>query len=347
MLAAKKLLRPGLLCGGPQDPDGSFLLLRFLRARRMDVAKAAAMWEAMVRWREGEGMAEVLAAGARGGSCLGAEEMEAARAYHPRGYHGVDKGGRPIYMELLGRAEPQRLLERVGLERYVAQRAAEAEYMQARRMPACSIAAGARIEAQTAVVDVGGVGMRSFSAAARRLLGAIQQVLGQFYPETLHCLYIVNASRGFRIVWAWIRPFLDPATVARIRILGHDFADSLLQAIDPDQLPAFLGGRCSCPGAGGCLASDIGPWNDPAILHKLLQPPPPPPPTTTTTMTSHSSSSSTRQILPRHRSFRSKASDLHLRISAVESEHSHVKRLLQEILCKQDQVLNVLRELGD
>ena len=91
-LAATGLLRSGI--AGRDEEDDRLLLLRFLRARKMDVAKAAAMWEAMIRWRDQ--MEEVLAAGAAGEFPLRPEEIQIAREFHPRGYHGVDKGGEGV-----------------------------------------------------------------------------------------------------------------------------------------------------------------------------------------------------------------------------------------------------------
>lgn len=32
------------------------------------------------------------------------------------------------------------------------------------------------------------------------------------------------------------------------------------------QLPVFLGGMCSCQNEGGCLRSEMGPWNDPELM---------------------------------------------------------------------------------
>lgn len=36
------------------------------------------------------------------------------------------------------------------------------------------------------------------------------------------------------------------------------------------QLPDFLGGSCKCPGEGGCLRSNKGPWNDPDIMKVMF-----------------------------------------------------------------------------
>ena len=44
----------------------------------------------------------------------------------------------------------------------------------------------------------------------------------------------------------------------KIDIQGADYAATLLQYIEPSELPAALGGSCKCP--GGCTRSDAGPW---------------------------------------------------------------------------------------
>lgn len=46
--------------------------------------------------------------------------------------------------------------------------------------------------------------------------------------------------------------------VDKIDIQGADYTSTLLQYIEPSELPAALGGTCVCP--GGCTRSDAGPW---------------------------------------------------------------------------------------
>ncbi|XP_042052877.1 phosphatidylinositol/phosphatidylcholine transfer protein SFH12-like isoform X4 [Salvia splendens] len=112
-------------------------------------------------------------------------------------------------------------------------------------------------------------GMNHFSNPARYLFMEIQKIDSCYYPETLHLLFIVNAGPGFRVLWKVIKAFLDARTLAKIIVLGSDYKRSLIEAIDPSNLPSFLGGDCTFCDTGGCLFSDKGPWNDPEITATL------------------------------------------------------------------------------
>lgn len=87
--------------------------------------------------------------------------MNEIKQYYPQGYHGVDKEGRPVYIERLGKIDVDRLLKVTTPERYLKYQISEYEKTCRIRFPACSVAANRHISRSTAILDVEGV-VRNF-----------------------------------------------------------------------------------------------------------------------------------------------------------------------------------------
>ncbi|KAK2990069.1 hypothetical protein RJ640_025432 [Escallonia rubra] len=284
------LVQKGLL---PARHDDYHTMLRFLKARKFDLEKTVHMWAEMLNWRKEYGADSII-------QDFVYDEYEEVQRYYPHGYHGVDKEGRPVYIERLGKAEPSRLMGVTTVERFLKYHVQGFEKIFAEKFPACSIAAKRHIDSTITILDVHGMNWMSFGKVAHDLVMRMQKIDGDNYPETLHQMFIVNAGNGFKLLWNTAKGFLDPRTAAKIhvrgytsvfalkateghvklvnidselmlQVLGNKYRNRLLEVIDSSQLPDFLGGGCSCPNEGGCLRSDKGPWNSPEVM-KVWQP---------------------------------------------------------------------------
>ncbi|XP_021907329.1 phosphatidylinositol/phosphatidylcholine transfer protein SFH9 [Carica papaya] len=194
------------------------------------------------------------------------DEYEEVQFCYPHGYHGVDKDGRPVYIERIGKIDPSKLMSVTTVDRFLRYHVQGFEKAFAEKFPACSIAAKRHIDSTTTILDVQGINWMSFGKVAHDLVMRMQKIDGDNYPETLHQMYIVNAGNGFKLLWNTAKGFLDPKTTSKIHVLGTAFHNKLLEVIDASQLPYFLGGTCSCSNEGGCMRSNKGPWSDLDIM---------------------------------------------------------------------------------
>lgn len=156
------------------------------------------------------------------------------------------------------------------------------------RLPACSRMSGRLLETCCTILDLDGVGYKAMMAVTEVAKSATK-ISQDCYPERLGKLFVINAPWYFKYLYAAVKTFLDPVTVAKIEVLGSDYQKTLLAQIPAENLPWYLGGTCTCGGnkveeqqldklktrwgaswfnsglkdsENCCMHSDAGPWQE-------------------------------------------------------------------------------------
>ncbi|KAI9831198.1 MAG: cytosolic factor, phosphatidylinositol/phosphatidylcholine transfer protein [Phylliscum demangeonii] len=246
-------LRMVLESQGYTERLDTLTLLRFLRARKFHVDLAKQMFTECEKWHKEFGVDYLV-------RNFTYEEKAKVFEYYPQYYHNVDKDGRPVYIEQLGKIDLSAMYKITTGDRMLQNLVVEYEKFADPRLPACSRKAGRLLETSCTILDLKGVGLSNISS----VYGYVKQasaISQNYYPERLGKLYLINAPWGFASVFGIIKGFLDPVTVSKIRVLGSGYQHEVLEQIPKANLPAQFGGSCHCP--AGCMFSDVGPWQDP------------------------------------------------------------------------------------
>ncbi|GAB2234503.1 hypothetical protein Droror1_Dr00003758 [Drosera rotundifolia] len=134
----------------PPTHDDYHTMLRFLKARKFDLDRTIHMWEEMIKWRKENRVDSIIQE-------FKYDEYEEVRRYYPHGYHGIDKDGRPVYIERLGKVEPSKLMHATTVDRFLKYHIQGFEKAFLEKFPACSIAAKRHIDSTTTILDVDGM----------------------------------------------------------------------------------------------------------------------------------------------------------------------------------------------
>ncbi|KAJ7537254.1 hypothetical protein O6H91_12G106100 [Diphasiastrum complanatum] len=232
--------------------DDDYTLLRFLKARGFDLEKAKAMFRSMLEWRREVGADTIK-------EVFEFPERKATLLLYPRFHHKTDKLGRPIYIERLGQLRADELLKITTLDRVFMSHVFDWEVLIDSKFRACSEKVGRDVRQTLTILDLKGVAPKHMSKPVRQFIQKIAKVDQDYYPEYLGKMIIINAPVAFKAMWTVVKPWIDKRTKKKIEVCGGNFTGKLLELVEKENLPEFLGGCCSC--VGGCEHSDAGPWN--------------------------------------------------------------------------------------
>ncbi|GAX78312.1 hypothetical protein CEUSTIGMA_g5754.t1 [Chlamydomonas eustigma] len=224
----QKLVASKVLVAGADD---KWTLLRFLKARQYDPDKATLMYMNMAKWRV-EHDVETLY------KKLEYPELDAVVPYLAHFYHKVDRFGRPVYIELVGKHDCTKMMEVTTEKRLVDYHIFHWERFHKLLIPACSKLAEKKIVAATVILDLAGLGLFSFNQVTRTLLTTLAKIDQDYYPESLGIMFIINTPFIFKTIWAFVNPMLEERTRKKI-----DYLSTVAEVIPVENLPTIFGGK--------------------------------------------------------------------------------------------------------
>lgn len=226
------------------DEENEFLkLLRFLRARKFNVAQAFAMIKEDIHWRSLQNRLKLRSELAE--DVLG---CDLGKMYHyfPTWIQGFDKQNRPVSYRQFGKFEIWNVMKLTTMEKLIRFHAWETE-QALRNMYSQSKKTSYNIETFVLVVDAAGWGLRLATNDAMAFIKAMATTDSDHYPERLGTLFVINAPSVLSIAWKVIQGFLDNVTKQKIHIMSskkEEWLPVLLNHIDINQIPRQYGGNC-------------------------------------------------------------------------------------------------------
>lgn len=93
------------------------------------------------------------------------------------------------------------------------------------------------------VIDLKGLSSSQFNPDAMAIIKKLGKIT-EFFPETLHCLIVMNAPSWFAMAWKVIKNFVDARTAKKIEIYSKTSSGQarLLELVDAEQVPSDFGG---------------------------------------------------------------------------------------------------------
>lgn len=206
------------------QPDN--LVLRFLRARKWDVAKGLAMFGDTIAWRVEENIEEMVQKGELLGTEGGDEGLILQLTDGKAQIHGSDKQARPI-VHIGAHLHKPKAQGEESIQRYTITTIENAR-----------LCLEDPVDTAAVIFDLGKFTLSNMD------YGAVKFMLKCFeshYPESLGFVLIHRAPLLFSGIWSAIKGWIDPDVAAKITFT-RNYKD-LLKHVDASQIPKELGGE--------------------------------------------------------------------------------------------------------
>ncbi|TYH14098.1 hypothetical protein ES288_A06G192300v1 [Gossypium darwinii] len=201
-------------------------LVRFLKAREWNVAKAHKMLVDCLHWRVQNTIDDILAK-----PIVPSELYGAVRDSQLIGMSGYSREGLPVFAIGVGLST----FDKASVHYYVQSHIQINEYRDRVILPSASKKHGRPITTCIKVLDMTGLKLSALSKI--KLLTIISTIDDLNYPEKTNTYYIVNAPYIFSACWKVVKPLLQERTRKKIQVLPGCGRDELLKGSFHVDLP--------------------------------------------------------------------------------------------------------------
>ncbi|XP_035223715.1 SEC14-like protein 2 isoform X3 [Stegodyphus dumicola] len=232
--------------------DDQFLL-RWLKARDFDLAKAERMIRESFKFRKKLGADTILTS---------AYELPEVYKKHPiTECLGFDKEHSVVRLFMAGICDYKgfvyslRIVDMMKILIYMLEH--DLKMVQEKKKKIVKLE-----EKTTFILDFNGFTLKQFYD--KSVINAGIQLITMYqdnYPETLKAAYLINVPSYFSWIFNLFKPFLNAVTLSKIKIYRTDeWQDELFQIMDPKLVPAFMGGKLTDPDGNPKCTTLIN-WN--------------------------------------------------------------------------------------
>lgn len=231
------------LCRQPQT------LLRFLRARDVNVAQAERMFRDMLDWRRDFRVEEKVRQWNEELENQSSPKAIVSRRYCSDAEMCLDKYGIPVRLMRLSVADAEGGTREFGRETVLVDSLSKLELTH-RQIRMAMFSEGLLIRGQVQIIDVGDYGEYGIPNWTSRMWAAFKhgpdmyKVFDLNYPETVRTVFIIRIGALTSAIWRLATPLVPRRTKRKLRIYGWQakhWVGELKAELRPHQpLPAFL-----------------------------------------------------------------------------------------------------------
>ena len=216
--------------------DNDYHLIKWLRARKLNVAKAANMIRQNLRFLNTYNL-----------DLIDKWHPPEVFNYVPYGIFGQDRMCRPIEYLFFGQMDMAGLSQcasRIDFIRWTHKNELDVDKYCREQSVKC----GRQVDQVTLVVDLDGLGFQHMYPRAISIFKPIIRELEDNYPEALAQVLVITNSPLFHLGWEIASHFIDDGTRKKIHFLKqNECVRVLTKFIEPSQLPIFYGGTAIFP----------------------------------------------------------------------------------------------------